>query len=113
MEFHWGHGGTVPGVGLRGRRPTSGSRAEFPQDSQSDISWFALFLCALCASGVKPASLQGSVPGLACGAWIRLSGGRDLVFRNRAHFFGAAAEAMLRILIEHARRRLAAKQWWA
>lgn len=31
-------------------------------------------------------------------------------FQNRAHFFGAAAEAMRRILIEHARRRLAAKR---
>ena len=43
-------------------------------------------------------------------AWLRL-GGRDApAFQNRAHFFGAAAEAMRRILIEHARRRLAAKR---
>ena len=31
-------------------------------------------------------------------------------FHNRAHFFGAAAEAMRRILIERARRHLAAKR---
>jgi RNA polymerase sigma factor (TIGR02999 family) len=38
-------------------------------------------------------------------------GGEDTpAFQNRAHFFGAAAEAMRRILIEHARRRLAAKR---
>ena len=30
-------------------------------------------------------------------------------FENRAHFFGAAAEAMRRILIERARQKLAAK----
>ena len=30
-------------------------------------------------------------------------------FENRAHFFGAAAEAMRRILIERARRKLASK----
>lgn len=35
-------------------------------------------------------------------AWIRLG---DARFENRAHFFGAAAEAMRRILVERARRR--------
>ena len=43
-------------------------------------------------------------------AWMRLGGSEALTFQNRAHFFGAAAEAMRRILIEHARRRLAAKR---
>jgi RNA polymerase sigma factor (TIGR02999 family) len=37
-------------------------------------------------------------------AWLRMIGdGR--VWQNRAHFFGAAAEAMRRILIENARRK--------
>lgn len=39
-------------------------------------------------------------------AWLRLG---DQSFENRAHFFGAAAEAMRRILIERARRKLSAK----
>ncbi|OAI56575.1 RNA polymerase subunit sigma [Verrucomicrobiaceae bacterium SCGC AG-212-N21] len=39
-------------------------------------------------------------------AWLRLG---DQPFQNRAHFFGAAAEAMRRILIERARRKLSAK----
>jgi RNA polymerase sigma factor (TIGR02999 family) len=43
-------------------------------------------------------------------AWLRLGGDEAPTFQNRAHFFGAAAEAMRRILIEHARRRLAAKR---
>ncbi len=43
-------------------------------------------------------------------AWMRLGGGEGPSFRNRTHFFGAAAEAMRRILIERARRRLAAKR---
>ena len=38
-------------------------------------------------------------------AWLRL--GSD-VFENRAHFFGAAAEAMRRILVERARRKSSA-----
>jgi RNA polymerase sigma factor (TIGR02999 family) len=44
-------------------------------------------------------------------AWLRLVGAdgqKD--FANRAHFFAAAAEAMRRILVDRARRRLAAKR---
>jgi RNA polymerase sigma factor (TIGR02999 family) len=43
-------------------------------------------------------------------AWLRLGGSEAPAFHNRGHFFGAAAEAMRRILIEHARRRLAVKR---
>jgi RNA polymerase sigma factor (TIGR02999 family) len=42
-------------------------------------------------------------------AWLRLSGQPDKMWQGRAHFFGAAAEAMRRILIENARRRHAAR----
>ena len=38
-------------------------------------------------------------------AWLRLVGNNDRSWQNRAHFFGAAAEAMRRILIENARRK--------
>jgi RNA polymerase sigma factor (TIGR02999 family) len=38
-------------------------------------------------------------------AWLRLVGDGDRTWQNRAHFFGAAAEAMRRILIENARRK--------
>lgn len=38
-------------------------------------------------------------------AWLRLVGGGVQPWQNRAHFFGAAAEAMRRILIERARRK--------
>ena len=40
-------------------------------------------------------------------AWLRLAGGKDETWDSRAHFFGAAAEAMRRILIESARRKKA------
>jgi len=43
-------------------------------------------------------------------AYLRLGGADHLKFENRAHFFAAAAESMRRILIERARRRLAAKR---
>ena len=38
-------------------------------------------------------------------AWLRLVGQANPKFDGRAHFFGAAAEAMRRILIDKARRR--------
>ena len=38
-------------------------------------------------------------------AWLRLGADEQPAWRNRAHFFAAAAEAMRRILIERARRR--------
>jgi RNA polymerase sigma factor (TIGR02999 family) len=39
-------------------------------------------------------------------AWLRLVGKEEPArFQNRAHFFGAAAEAMRRILIDRARRK--------
>jgi RNA polymerase sigma factor (TIGR02999 family) len=39
-------------------------------------------------------------------AWLRLIGRENPTFQNRAHFFAAAAEAMRRILIDRARRKL-------
>ena len=43
-------------------------------------------------------------------AYLRLGGGESLSWANRRHFFRAAAEAMRRILIEHARKRGRAKR---
>jgi len=40
-------------------------------------------------------------------AWLRLTGNENVKWDGRAHFFGAAAEAMRRILIENARRKKA------
>jgi len=44
-------------------------------------------------------------------AWMRLASGKDrMMFENRRHFVHTAAEVMRRILIDRARRRLAAKR---
>src|SRR6267142_3420876 len=40
-------------------------------------------------------------------AWLRLTGNENVRWDGRAHFFGAAAEAMRRILIDNARRKQA------
>jgi RNA polymerase sigma factor (TIGR02999 family) len=39
-------------------------------------------------------------------AWLRLVGTKNPKFENRNHFFSAAAEAMRRVLIDRARRKL-------
>lgn len=43
-------------------------------------------------------------------AWLQLVGDGNRTWQNRAHFFGAAADAMRRILIDNARRKSAAKR---
>src|SRR5690606_36735472 len=43
-------------------------------------------------------------------AYMKLVGDRDVSWQNRAHFFAAAAEAMRRILIDHARKRKSEKR---
>ena len=42
--------------------------------------------------------------------WIRLMGGEPVSYQNRAHFFAIAAQTMRRILIDHARARIAGKR---
>jgi RNA polymerase sigma factor (TIGR02999 family) len=43
-------------------------------------------------------------------AWLRLTGNEKVKWNGRGHFFGAAAEAMRRILIDNARRKQAARR---
>jgi RNA polymerase sigma factor (TIGR02999 family) len=43
-------------------------------------------------------------------AWIRLVDQSRVEWRGRAHFFGIAAQAMRRILVDHHRRRSAARR---
>ncbi|MEW5916871.1 MAG: sigma-70 family RNA polymerase sigma factor [Gemmatimonadota bacterium] len=43
-------------------------------------------------------------------AYLRLVDQRNTTWQNRAHFFGIAAQAMRRILLDHARRKRAGKR---
>lgn len=43
-------------------------------------------------------------------AWLRLGGDEQPAWQNRGHFFGAAAAAMRRILVDAARKRVASKR---
>lgn len=42
--------------------------------------------------------------------WVRLMDGEVIPYENRAHFFAIAAQTMRRILIDHARARIAEKR---
>jgi len=54
-------------------------------------------------------TLQATI--LANDVWLKLfPNGKSQKFENRAHFFGTAAIVMHRILVDHARRRLAKKR---
>jgi len=43
-------------------------------------------------------------------AWVRLAGDSNVAWKNRAHFFGIAVNAMRHILVDHARRKAASKR---
>lgn len=43
-------------------------------------------------------------------AFLKLAGGAPVSFRNRAHFFAVASQAMRQILVDHARARRAGKR---
>jgi len=43
-------------------------------------------------------------------AWLRLAGDERMAWSSRRHFFGAAARAMQRVLVDHARRAKADKR---
>jgi RNA polymerase sigma factor (TIGR02999 family) len=55
----------------------------------------------------EPAQYTLQPTALVHEAWLRLGGESQPQWKDRAHFFGAAAEAMRRILIDNARRRAA------
>lgn len=43
-------------------------------------------------------------------AYLKLAAGSNITFRSREHFLALAAQAMRRILVDHARKRAAAKR---
>jgi RNA polymerase sigma factor (TIGR02999 family) len=55
----------------------------------------------------EPPGLTLQPTALVHEAWLRIGGEAQPDWRSRAQFFSAAAEAMRRILIDHARRRRA------
>lgn len=66
---------------------------------------------------VAARKMAGEAPGqtlqptaLVHEAWLHLGGDAQPRWKNRAHFFGAAAEAMRRVLVDRARRKSTLKR---
>jgi len=98
----------TPDAGLEASRK-SGDESEEELQPRQDLST-ALYqelrqMAAAKMAREKPQTLQATA--LVHEAWLKLGEQR---FENRAHFFGAAAEAMRRILVERARRRARLKR---
>ncbi len=62
------------------------------------------------AMRLEPMESTLQATGLVHEAYLRLVDQRRVVWRNRAHFFGVSAQLMRRILVDHARSRLAEKR---
>ena len=85
------------------------SRAELLEQLAPVVYEELKLLAAARLRGERPDhSLQTTA--LVNEAYIRLAGDRRTPWDDRGHFFRAAAEAMRRILIEHARKRARVKR---
>ena len=82
----------------------SSSTEEFYQEVYNELRQLAH---AKMSKEYVYSTLQGTA--LVHEAWLRLGGEEQPRWQNRAHFFGAAAEAMRRILVDRARKRMREK----
>jgi RNA polymerase sigma factor (TIGR02999 family) len=85
-----------------------------PKDSRDDEMFAELYAeLRRMARGKMAAEKPGATlnaTGLVHEAWLRLEKSAPEEWRDRKQFYGAASEAMRRILVDAARRRLAAKR---
>ncbi|MGE0593261.1 MAG: sigma-70 family RNA polymerase sigma factor [Vicinamibacterales bacterium] len=58
----------------------------------------------------EPAGHPLQATALVHEAYLRLAGQHEVRWKNRGHFFAVAAQAMRRVLVDHARARLADKR---
>ena len=66
-------------------------------------------MAAACLQRERPGhTLQATA--LVHEAYIKLAGGQQVPWQNRAHFFAIAAHSMRQVLLDHARRRHAGKR---
>jgi RNA polymerase sigma factor (TIGR02999 family) len=84
-------------------------------DAEAHRRLFSLIyddLRAMAAGQMRPERAEHTLQptALVHEAYLRLIGNAATNWESRAHFFGAAAEAMRRILVDHARARLAIKR---
>jgi len=89
------------------------SRMEKGQASSQELLGVVYEELRLLARGKMAGERKGhtlQATALVHEAWLTLGGTTQKRWENRRHFFGAAAEAMRRILVDHARKKSAAKR---
>jgi RNA polymerase sigma factor (TIGR02999 family) len=87
-------------------QPTSESIAQTP-DELLGLLYQELRLLAARKLARENAGQTLQATALVHEAWLRLGGDQQPAWKNRAHFFASAAEAMRRILVDNARRKKA------
>jgi RNA polymerase sigma factor (TIGR02999 family) len=80
-------------------------RAETPAEELLPVVYEELRRLAAIRLGQERPGQTLQATALVHEAWLRLTANSQTKWRGRAHFFGAAAEAMRRILVENARRK--------
>ena len=100
---------SVPVSGLTLMLPQAQPGAPDAADRLLPLLYDELRRLAAAKMSRESAALTLQPTALVHEAWLRLGGDAQPALQNRAHFFGAAAEAMRRILIDRARRRHAAR----
>jgi RNA polymerase sigma factor (TIGR02999 family) len=93
---------TESSIAGSGDQPTDASNAEHSAEELLPIVYEQLRQLARHRMSLESGTHTLQATALVHEAYLRLSGG-SLRFNSRAHFFRMAAEAMRRILIEHAR----------
>lgn len=79
-------------------------------NSLLEVVYEELHRLAASQLGHEPSGHTLQTTALVHEAFLRLFAGQQPTWENRRHFFGAAAEAMRRILVDHARRKTALKR---
>lgn len=79
-------------------------------DELLPVVYDALRRMAAQKMSTEPAGQTLQPTALVHEAWLQLVDSPNQTWQNRAHFFGAASEAMRRLLIDRARRKLAKRR---
>lgn len=90
--------------------PAAGDIPDGPQSSLVEAVYDQLRAIAQQRMAEENAGHTLQATALVHEAFLRIGQERKVAFQNRAHFFAAAAEAMRRIVIDHARAKNAAKR---
>ncbi|MCB1628263.1 MAG: hypothetical protein KDI51_12800 [Xanthomonadales bacterium] len=97
-------------------QPTNDSANDAPDTRNSDVATLSPLLYAelkaLAARALREerAGHTLQTTALVHEAWLRVADQRQLDPRNRGQFLGLSAQMMRRVLVDHARRRTAAKR---